>query len=127
MEKEVTLLYCSECDFPLHINKDEQEGYYDNGDRYCSESCWEQANQDMEMDWQTYYDRYQSDEVYWSTWLIEPLDDINEDGEREKTVCIGCGEPKDKGLIVCWSCFKYVDNPFKESSLPLKEWVKERK
>jgi hypothetical protein len=45
--------------------------------------------------------------------------------QRTKTTCIACGEDKSLGCIVCWNCFKYIDNPFKESQLSLKEWLKE--
>lgn len=26
---------------------------------------------------------------------------------KTETICKGCGEPKDVGMIVCWECFKY--------------------
>ena len=32
---------------------------------------------------------------------------ITEKEIREETICRGCGRIKDKGLIVCWYCFKY--------------------
>ena len=42
---------------------------------------------------------------------------------RKLDICPGCGEPKQVGCIVCWPCFKYRDNPFKEAGLYLMDWL----
>ena len=45
---------------------------------------------------------------------------------RAESVCRGCG--KDKGqpsMLMCWGCFKYVDNPFKYYDGSLLEWLRE--
>jgi hypothetical protein len=47
-----------------------------------------------------------------------------EDTQREKTTCIACGEDKSIGLVVCWDCFKYRKNPYKNTNLELREWLK---
>ena len=39
---------------------------------------------------------------------------------RESTVCLGCGEDKSVGLVVCWGCFKY-----RRDTLPLKPFVEQ--
>ena len=42
---------------------------------------------------------------------------------REAKKCIGCDKEKQKGCIVCWNCFKYIDNPFKYFKGSLSEWL----
>ena len=49
--------------------------------------------------------------------------EYNEDLERESETCCGCGSRKDKGLVVCWECFKRVDIPFKTFNGTLAQWV----
>jgi len=46
---------------------------------------------------------------------------------RAESFCRGCGEPKDAraegGPVVCWTCFKRPDNPFKHFGGTLEEWL----
>lgn len=44
---------------------------------------------------------------------------------RDSSHCLGCGQPKDKGLVVCWHCFKYtgVKIPFKNYYGDIKQWA----
>ena len=42
---------------------------------------------------------------------------------RRNTRCIACGKEKDSGIIVCWSCFKYRKDNFKNSDLSLIKWL----
>ena len=43
---------------------------------------------------------------------------------RQETTCRGCGQPKEVGLLVCWTCFKYrKDNPFKYWKGTLRTWL----
>lgn len=48
------------------------------------------------------------------------------DKARQIDVCPGCGEPKGKGLIVCWDCFKYRKDilPYKYSNKSLIDWLR---
>jgi hypothetical protein len=46
-----------------------------------------------------------------------------EDIERNKTLCIGCDDSKDIGLVVCWSCFKHSQHPYKFFDGTLLEWL----
>lgn len=43
--------------------------------------------------------------------------------QREKTVCIGCGQPKQQGLVVCWGCFKGGTLPFKDFQGSIADWL----
>lgn len=45
---------------------------------------------------------------------------------RNEIICRGCGENKEKGLVVCWECFKYREDtvPLKYSNLDFAEWLK---
>lgn len=56
--------------------------------------------------------------------LFAPLPS-REDYARTETTCRGCGKPKDKGLVVCWHCFKYRDNPYKYFAGTFEEWLVE--
>lgn len=51
---------------------------------------------------------------------------ITEKEIREEIICRGCGGKKDKGLIVCWNCFKYKKDiiPFKYFEGDFREWLK---
>lgn len=44
---------------------------------------------------------------------------------RDSVSCLGCGQHKDKGLVVCWNCFKYTLNkiPFKDYYGDIKQWA----
>ncbi len=42
---------------------------------------------------------------------------------RQSTVCAGCGLGKNIGALVCWDCFKYCNNPFKEFAGSFEEWL----
>ena len=48
-----------------------------------------------------------------------------EEHVRTETICRGCGEAKEAGLIVCWICFKYREDivPFKYFGGTLAEWL----
>jgi hypothetical protein len=50
--------------------------------------------------------------------------DITEEKARKLKLCPKCQHPKSEGLVVCWNCFKYIQNPFKYSNLSLEEWLK---
>lgn len=47
------------------------------------------------------------------------------DRQRAERVCIGCGKPKEIGLVVCWHCFKYREDtqPYKYWQGELAAWV----
>jgi len=50
---------------------------------------------------------------------------INDDNYlRKAEMCIGCGQEKQIGCVVCWGCFKSGDNPFKWFNGTISEWVK---
>lgn len=44
---------------------------------------------------------------------------------RGSASCLGCGQPKQKGLVVCWHCFKYTAAkvPFKNYYGDIKQWA----
>lgn len=44
---------------------------------------------------------------------------------RDMTICPACRKPKDTGLLCCWSCFKYRDNPFKYYKADFESWLNE--
>lgn len=48
-----------------------------------------------------------------------------ETAARNELICRGCGDEKETGLVVCWKCFKYRQNPWKDSGLDLKSWLQE--
>jgi hypothetical protein len=50
-----------------------------------------------------------------------------EQEQRLSEYCITCEEHKNIGLATCWTCFKYIDNCWKESGLELREWVEKVK
>jgi len=50
--------------------------------------------------------------------------EITEIQARQSEKCLACGNPKAKGLLICWKCFKLGDNPLKYSSLSFNEWLK---
>lgn len=50
--------------------------------------------------------------------------DKKEQEARDSKVCPACKKEKNKGLIVCWGCFKYRENPLKYSPLPFNQWIK---
>jgi len=45
--------------------------------------------------------------------------------QREKTTCIGCGNSKQVGLVVCWTCFKQngIRPAYKYFNGSLQEWL----
>lgn len=53
------------------------------------------------------------------------LNTVTEDQARELLMCLGCGKAKDKGLVVCWTCFKYTTakTPLKYFDGSLVEWL----
>ena len=42
---------------------------------------------------------------------------------RKSTLCKGCGKSKSIGLVVCWDCFKYRDDNYKNSGLNITDWL----
>lgn len=46
---------------------------------------------------------------------------------RASTVCFCCEEPKEEGLAVCWTCFKYKTpsgiGPYKYSHYDFETWL----
>ena len=48
---------------------------------------------------------------------------------RNEEVCRGCGRPKDKGVPVCWDCFKYRKDitPLKYFDGDLSQWLEQVK
>ena len=52
---------------------------------------------------------------------------MTEEQARLMLPCPNCGGSKSKGCVVCWECFKYIDNPFKYSELSFEEWLKQQK
>ena len=46
-----------------------------------------------------------------------------ENGLRKLGYCVGCGEDKEKGLVVCWECFKARENPLKSFIGSVYEWL----
>jgi hypothetical protein len=53
------------------------------------------------------------------------IDDL-EEVARTETVCRGCGDEKELGLVVCWPCFKYREDvvTFKYFDGTLTEWLR---
>ena len=45
------------------------------------------------------------------------MTNTDEQKVRESTTCPGCGGAKDRGCVVCWSCFKY-----RADVVPFKYW-----
>ena len=41
--------------------------------------------------------------------------------------CFGCGAPKEKGLLVCWTCFHDGDLSLKHFKGSFHEWVQQKK
>ena len=52
--------------------------------------------------------------------------EITSEIARKLPTCPSCGKTKEAGLVVCWDCFKYCPNPFKEYDGDLAEWLKEK-
>ena len=48
---------------------------------------------------------------------------MSEEEARQLKTCPACGKPKNKGLIVCWHCFKHRDNSLKYSGLSFENWL----
>jgi len=51
----------------------------------------------------------------------------NEGIIRSEEICRGCRKPKDKGLPVCWDCFKYRKDtiPLKYFNGSLSQWLEQ--
>ena len=49
-----------------------------------------------------------------------------EEHVRAETICRGCSEAKETGLVVCWPCFKYREDivPLKYFDGTFTEWLK---
>ena len=43
---------------------------------------------------------------------------------RNSKTCVVCGSDKDHKGVMCWTCYKYNNNPYKYSELSLQEYVK---
>ena len=48
---------------------------------------------------------------------------MTEEKARTTTECVNCGEPKNEGLVVCWTCFKYSPIPLKYFGGTFREWL----
>lgn len=49
---------------------------------------------------------------------------------RAMPTCVGCGRDKDRGLVCCWTCFKYKKpelgvEPLKYSGVSIDEWQRQ--
>jgi len=44
-------------------------------------------------------------------------------GLRKLDYCVGCGEDKEKGLVVCWECFSHRENSLKSFIGSVYEWL----
>ena len=42
---------------------------------------------------------------------------------RASKHCLACGNAKDTSIVVCWTCWKYGENPFKYFKGSLKEFI----
>ena len=42
---------------------------------------------------------------------------------RASKHCLACGNAKAIGLVVCWTCFKHGDNPYKHFDGSLTEYI----
>ena len=49
---------------------------------------------------------------------------MTENKARTLKVCPKCKKEKNLGLVVCWGCFKYIDNPWKGFDGTFEEWLK---
>ena len=52
--------------------------------------------------------------------MMKPI--LNEQQARAGLECIACRGEKDKGLLVCWKCFKAPIDGLKYSGLSFEEW-----
>ena len=52
---------------------------------------------------------------------------LTEDQAREMTICPACEMEKDKGLVVCWNCFKGGELPYKYYDGSFTEYLEELK
>jgi len=43
---------------------------------------------------------------------------------RDSLYCPVCQERKDNGNVLCWTCFKYIKNNWKESGLNITDYLK---
>ncbi len=50
---------------------------------------------------------------------------VSEHDARELTVCVGCNKEKEKGPIVCWSCFKCGEFAFKWYKGTFDQWQRD--
>jgi len=48
---------------------------------------------------------------------------LTESEARRLLYCPACGAEKQLGCIVCWGCFKYIDNSLKYSPLSFEDWL----
>lgn len=55
------------------------------------------------------------------------MGDKSEAKYRNMANCPACGDEKTPGLVVCWHCFKYRDNPFKYSRSNIETWLEDIK
>jgi hypothetical protein len=49
-----------------------------------------------------------------------------EEKARPISFCLGCGNNKDQGTIVCWNCFKHSEDCLKESGKSFRLWLSDR-
>ncbi len=50
----------------------------------------------------------------------------DDDHARQVSFCLGCGQHKQPGLVVCWDCFKYREDrtPLKYFGGSFADWVR---
>lgn len=49
-----------------------------------------------------------------------------EDFVRKTKYCLGCGQEKGYGTIVCWECFKQGHFPFKTYDGTFAQWLESK-
>ena len=49
---------------------------------------------------------------------------MTEQEARKLTYCPKCKDETSTNLVVCWKCFKYIDNPWKGFDGTFEEWLK---
>ncbi len=48
---------------------------------------------------------------------------ITENDARHLVLCPACGSAKAYGLVVCWHCFKYSEDPYKYAGVDFTVWL----
>ncbi len=58
--------------------------------------------------------------------FLKDINAVNEEEQRQSTVCAGCHYSKGIGEIVCWACFKDGKLPYKYYQGTFTEWLNEK-